>query len=319
MAKLAALLAVLAGVLVGSGVAPASGELQITLVKPVAGSTVYGNSFKVVVRVVGGGGETIHVSLEADAPVASSTASGPDGTFTLRQRFNQAGAFTFTVNAQAGQLTGHLSFKLTVEPKVTAIQTQEGRLVAPGCRICVIRDPRGDNFGDLPDIVSASSKYSRGWLVHRIVTYGAITTAGGPTCLEASYRYSPNQQSHYGFGICSGTGGAHSRVLFGPCRPGKETCGSGHLAFPNPHTMVVRFRPSQIGNPRSYYWDVWVLYPGDQLKDAAPSRGGPHGIPARGSRAPYCLVRQEIRPDAARDYYFGKSSCSQRWVVKAVR
>lgn len=294
--------------------APASGELQVTLVKPKSGSIVYGKQFKIVVNVVGGQGETIHVSLLANGPGSPSNATGPDGNFTLPERFNQAGSFTFTVNAEAGTLSGHLTFKLTIEPPVTAIQALDGSLVAPGCRICAFRDPRGDNFGALPDIVSASSKYSHGWLVHRIVTYGSIRSSPGPTCLIAYWRLNPNQIHDYSFNACSALG-----KLVGNCRAGAHwgtTCGSAHLSFPNAHTMMLRFRPGQIGNPRSYYWDVWVLYPGDQLKDAAPSYGG--RLQERGSKAPYCMVRQVIRPELARNYYFGSSKCSQRRVTKAV-
>jgi hypothetical protein len=38
-----------------------------------------------------------------------------------------------------------------------------------------------------------------------------------------------------------------------------DDCGSAHMSFPNGHTTVYRFRPAQIGNPDSFFWQAWVL------------------------------------------------------------
>jgi hypothetical protein len=103
-------------------------------------------------------------------------------------------------------------------------------------------------------------------------------------------------------------------MVFGDaCRhpDSNQDCGSAHMSFPNSHTTVYRIRPAEIGNPASFYWQAWVLYPGDQFKDIAPNgRIGSDGRPS-------CWVKQQLRAQPATAYGWGRDPCSQKLVGTA--
>jgi len=89
-----------------------------------------------------------------------------------------------------------------------------------------------------------------------------------------------------------------------------EDCGSAHMSFPNGHTTVYRFRPSQIGNPSSFFWQAWVLYPGDRIEDTVPNQ-----VVLGNRRGLNCWIKQQLRSQRASSYGWGRNRCSQTGVV----
>jgi hypothetical protein len=109
-----------------------------------------------------------------------------------------------------------------------------------------------------------------------VVTYGTVSRGhGGHPCVEAVTRPGPHQLS-FDAGCFEGP---HVGMIFGDVCGARvdanEDCGSAHMSFPNSHTTVYRFRPSQIGNPSSFFWQAWVLYPGDRIGGHRPQPGRP--------------------------------------------
>jgi hypothetical protein len=269
--------------------------------------------------VSGGSGQAIHLALDDTAAAKTLHQTGTSGKFTFHVKVQRAGNARFAAQATSGGAAGGTSFSLTTEPPLTAIQPAAGlgtrnSVVAPGCRTCLIGDRRGDDLGMPPDIKSAASRYSNGWYVHTITTYGPIRIGGTHPCLTAYWgRSGPGGKQH---GFTAGcVGGPHDGMIFGDyniCGPhmdANDDCGPARITYPNDHTMVLRFRAAQIGNPAWYLWDVSVWYPGDRIGDAAPSKSG--YLPSSTSTAPYCFVREQVRPQPATSYAFGRSYCSQ--------
>ncbi len=209
--------------------------------------------------------------------------------------------------------TSSKTFTFDVQPPPTALQNLGGgRLLnAPGCFACVIRDPRGDDHGGPPDIKSVSSTFKNGWITFTFVTYDAVSAGhGGHPCIDGITRPGPHE-SGFGAGCFEGP---HTGMIFGAvcAHPdANQDCGSAHMAFPNSHTTVYHFRPAQIGNPASFYWDAWVLYPGDVFKDTAPSSGE---RPGPGQAGVYCQVKQQLKRQPPSAFSWGKNLCRQNLV-----
>jgi hypothetical protein len=283
---------------------------KIALVSPRAGSIVHTQRFPIVLRVTDPEGARIRVEIQLPRPV---TLSGPPGVFRTTGLAQVSGRIRLGVRASDGVHLTIRSFVLTVEPPVSAVQELGGGgvLVAPGCRTCVIRDPRGDDHGGPPDIESASSTYAQGWLISTIVTYDTVSAARHP-CIEADVPPGYGRKSG-GFSVGCFSGPQGPKVQAGGCDV-NYGCGPVRLSFPNAHTTTIRYRPAQLGNPVAFYWDAWVLYPGDQLKDSAPSNPG---LPTPRSRFAYCEVKEQLRPQPASAYGWGKNRCSQKLVSSA--
>lgn len=104
----------------------------------------------------------------------------------------------------------------------------------------------------------------KGRLVHRIVSYGAVQPgeepgvnvyAGEFTKVGSSYQVSA-------FGVTNGRG---------------EKTGKTKMKRPDNKTVVYKFRPGAIDNPKSYKWQACVCIEGDQ-QDLAPDKKATHNL-----------------------------------------
>jgi hypothetical protein len=292
-------------------VGEASGTIgvpTIALVRPANGSVVHTPKVTIVLKVAPS--DTIR-AVRVDGAKATH---GPNGLWSLTERV-QPGKQTIHVSADDGFAGAHKTFAFTVVPRVTAIQgfTSPGSLTAPGCTTCSIRDAPGDDRSAPPDIESATSTYTKGTIVITLVTYGTISPGhGGHPCIDASTRQGPHE-----LGVTAGCfEGPHTGTIFGAVcgrhLDANQDCGPAHMSFPNSHTTVFRFRPSQIGNPSAFFWQAWVLYPGDRVEDTVPNQV----VPGR-EGGPNCWIKQQIRAQPASSYGFGRNRCRQTGVVEA--
>jgi hypothetical protein len=70
-------------------------------------------------------------------------------------------------------------------------------------------------------------------------------------------------------------------------------------------------RASAFRSAKQVLWQVWVLYPGDTLKDTVPN------VVHLGNDPRNCFVVAQLRPGSPGDYVFGTTPCSQHTVVTA--
>jgi hypothetical protein len=309
-------LALLAAALVLAPAAAAgrTGASDLTLVKP-TGSIVYGPKFAIVLH-----SDTLteRIRLESDQ-VASKTlhVASPDanGDYRFSESVGKTeggGSYAFKAYP-ADQPDGAdnllLEFTLGVEPKPYAIQAvHDGRstLKAPGCSVCVIRDPRGDTHGGPPDIESFRVAYRAGWVSIRIVTYDAVGPGHGQhPCING---WAQNDQFSVG---CFE--GPHYGKVFGnkacvhPDAAGD--CGSAHMSL-HGHVTSYRFPVKVLRRAKQLPLQVWVVYSGDQLKDTVPN-----AVTLGQRNALDCYVVLQIAKGKPGDYSFGKSLCSQAGTV----
>lgn len=262
-----------------------SEAVTVTRVKP-RGSIVTSQKFAIVVH--------------ADAPGAGPIRLGCDGcTGWYHDRTaseDSNGNYRFSVSAPkngfAATFTPHfvgsddalLRIKLAIEPPVAVIQRGNAR---PGCSVCLVRDPAGDNRGGSPDIASASSSYKGGWVTFTVTTYGSVRS-GWPPCIVG---WIPK--------------GTHT-TPFNICRLPKPSQMPARISYPNSHTVVYRVKPSAFGGAKAFTWQVWVLYPGDSLRDTVPNASYLGNDPRN------CFMVEQLRPGRPDDYVFDKNPCSQQ-------
>ncbi len=291
----------------GGGGSGAGGKhLTITLLSPRRGTIVHTQRFSVVVKVVGGSGAKLRVSLAGQVN-REVVRTGPPGRFTFPVAVARSRTTRITVAATGGGASGRANFAVPVEPPVTAIQQFGGgsALIAPGCTTCVIHDPRGDDKGSPPDIATATSKYRNGWVTITIVTYDTVTAAhGGHPCIQAWTIPYGGRSHSFGLGCFEGP---HLGMVYGdgscPHSDANDDCGTAHESFPNTRTTRYRFRPAQIGSPPAFDWQAWVLYPGDQLKDTVPANV------QLGNTGLNCWVKQQLRVQPPEAYSFARNPC----------
>jgi hypothetical protein len=138
------------------------------------------------------------------------------------------------------------------------------------------------------------------------VTYGPVSPRHGDhPCIHAITRPGQNQ-----VGFDAGCfEGPHAGMIFGDaCGKSADAngnCGSAHMSFPNSHTTAYSFRPSQVGNPASFFWQAWVLSPGDRIEDSVPNEV------TQGMNGLNCWVKQQLRPQPASSYGWGRNRCAQ--------
>jgi len=281
--------------------APA-GKTTIVLVSPKDGAVVHTPQVTITLKV------TSNVSVRRVNIEGTDARRGGNGLWSVTERVDP-GKQTIRVVADDGSAGAHRTFTFTVVPQVTPIQEYgggSGELTAPGCFTCTIRDARGDGRNAPPDIKSVTSTYRNGWIVMTFVTYDSVSPRhGGHPCIQAITRPGANQVG-FGAGCFEGP---HVGMIFGQAC-GKHVdangdCGSAHMSFPNSHTTVYRFRPSQIGKPASFFWQAWVLYPGDRLEDTVPNEVS---LRRNGLN---CWVKQQLRPQPASAYGWGRNRCAQ--------
>jgi hypothetical protein len=289
---------------------------DLTVVSP-KGSIANGQTFTIVLH---SGTLTEQIRLESDLGQSHKPqVSAPDanGNYHFREKIGKiegGGSYTFEAYpADEADAPGTLLLKFTlgVEPKVYAMQAvHDGRstLKAPGCTVCVIRDPRGDTHGGPPDIRSFSASYKAGWVSIRIVTYDIVSTGHGQhPCINGSA-----QNFQFGLGCFEGP---HYGKVFGnqACvhPDGAGDCGSAHMSL-HGHVTSYRFPVKVLRRSMQLPLQVWVVYTGDQLKDTVPN-----AVTLGQRNALDCYVVLQVRKEAPRDYSFGKSLCSQTGTVTA--
>lgn len=230
---------------------------------------------------------------ESSKPETSAEDASGNYHFPFVSPTKNGGTYTFTADLVA-RPDPLLTFKLGVEPRPTAIQSPgwKGGLAAPGCSVCVIRDPHGDNRGGSPDIASASSAHVGGWVTFKIVTFGPVRS-GFPPCVTG---WIVRGRRNASFNVCTLPRFARLRA---------------RVSYPNARTIVYRVRASAFRSAKQVLWQVWVLYPGDTLKDTVPN------VVHLGNDPRNCFVVAQLRPGSPGDYVFGTTPCSQRTVVTA--
>ncbi len=277
-------------------------KTTIVLVSPNDGSVVHTPKVTITLKV------TSNVSVRRVNIEGSDARRGASELWSITERADP-GKQTIRVAVDDGSSAGaHKAFAFTVVPRVTPIQEYRGggELAAPGCFTCTIRDARGDDRNGPPDLKSVTSTYRNGWIVMTLVTYDTVSSGqGGHPCIQAITRPGANQVG-FGAGCFEGP---HVGMIFGEAC-GKQAdangdCGSANMSFPNSHTTVYRFRPSQIGKPASFFWQAWVLYPGDRLGDTVPNEV------SLGMNGLNCWVKQQLRPQPATAYRWGRNRCAR--------
>jgi hypothetical protein len=276
----------------GTDTTSTSGAVSLRLVRPL-GPIVTKQRFAIVLHSDTPDAGAVRLDCTCGhffRPQTSAEGATGDYRFALATpRYGGTYAFSATL---VGQDTPLLNFTLGVEPPPTAIQALEHGLVAPGCTVCVIRDRSGDDRGGSPDIASASSTYAHGSVTFRIVTYGSVRS-GYPPCVTGWIVKGPHASS---YNVC-----ALPRFAQLPA----------HVSYPNDNTIVYRVRAAAFRSPKQFTWQVWVLYPGDTLKDTVPD------VVHLGNDPRNCSVVVQLRTGSPSDYIFGKDPCSQRPVVRA--
>ena len=245
------------------------------------------------------------IVLHADAQGAAQIRLGCDGCtgwyHDIKASEGAAGNYRFPISAPKNGFTATftpsfvgigdplLHIKLGVEPPAAVIQRGTAR---PGCSVCKVRDPSGDNRGGSPDISSVSARTKNGFVTFTVTSYGSVRS-GWPPCI-VGWVQKPTTQSQP-FNVCS---------LPKPSRiPAK-------VSYPNSHTVAYRVKASAFGRAKTITWQVWVLYPGDSLRDTVPN------ATYLGNDPRNCFIVEQLRPGAPADYVFGTNPCSQRGVVK---
>jgi hypothetical protein len=310
-------------VLVGAGAALGAARSNgatvgsdLTLVSP-KGALASGQTFTIVLH-----SDTLteQIRLESDLgqshkPVVAAPDASGDYRFAEDVGTTEGGgSYTFEAYpADQADAPGTLLLKFTlgVEPKLYSMQAVHDRrstLMAPGCTVCVIRDPRGDTHGGPPDISSFSVSYKAGWVSAKIVTYDfAASGYGSRPCVNG---WAQNVQFTVG---CFG--GPHYGQVFGnracvhPDSAGD--CGSAHMSV-GAHVTSYRFPVSVLRRTNQLPLQVWVVYPGDRLMDTVPNAvnlGQRSGLD--------CYVVLQVKKGTPRNYSFGKSLCSQAGTVVA--
>jgi hypothetical protein len=284
-----------------AAVAVQRAKTTIVLVSPKDGAVVHTSKVTITLKV------TSTVSVRSVNIEGSDARRGANGTWSITERADP-GTQTIRVAVDDGSAGAHKAFTFTVVPRVTPIQEygRGGELTAPGCFTCTIRDARGDDRNAPPDIKSVTSTYRNGWIVMTFVTYDSVSPDHGVhPCIQAITKPGANQ---VGF-VAGCFEGAHIGMISGEAC-GKHAdangdCGSAHMSFPNSHATVYRFRPSQIGKPASFFWQAWVLYPGDRLGDTVPTEVS---LRMNGLN---CWVKQQLRPQPAGAYRWGRNRCAR--------
>jgi hypothetical protein len=292
----------------GGGTSPSG--LKLTLVSPK--TVVHSARFTISIRLQGA---TQPVRLTVGSPQAGGTTSaqrGSNGVYRFAERVTNGGRYLFGARATSGSKSGRLDFAVTAEPPVTGVQDPGGQLTAPGCSVCVVRDPRGDNKGAAPDLASATSNVANGWVTLTVTAYDAVRNAAagaGHPCIVGWPLGTSGRRTQMSMGCFTGP---HAGKIFGGCpRPdGAGDCGPVQMSYPDVHTIRYRFRAVQLGNPPALAWQAWILYPGDQLKDTIPSVAHLGNDPA-----PNCEIIQQLRRQGAGAYRFGRGRCPQAGVT----
>ena len=255
---------------------------------------------------------------QAYAPRFSTTDA--NGDYHFAENITHGGTYHFQAYpASEADAPGTLllSFSLVVGPalKVVAIQSPFNAftgLKAPGCSVCLIRDPRDDTHGGGPDIASFSIAYKGGWVSIKLVTYDTVRAGHGEHPCINGMSLDKGSATQFGLGCFEGP---HVGKIFGNGEcvhpDGEGDCGSAHMLLSG-HTTSYRFPVAALKHSRQLALQAWVLASGDRLEDTVPNV-----VRLGNLNKPNCYVIVQIKSGSSGDYQSGKSLCSQAGVVTA--
>ncbi|HEX5449115.1 MAG TPA: hypothetical protein VFW85_03570 [Gaiellaceae bacterium] len=258
--------------------------LKVTFISPKANATVTTQAFKVHVRVTGTKAKA-RVRISAGNQTKTVTGSAP-AVFS----FKQGGYVQLEAVATSGSKSGRAVERIAHQPPITAVQGNGA--IKPGCRICVVKDAHGD--GSAPDLASAGATVSGAWVTFTVTAFDSIRNAG-------------ENQGHPGLVIYPQVNGRVHGLTVGS---GGDRDVPAQISYPNVHTMRFRVRVSAFGKATALLWQVWALYPGDNLRDTLP-----FGTPSNDPRN--CFIATQLVRQPPNAYEFGTNSCSQAGVVTA--
>ncbi|HVS86089.1 MAG TPA: hypothetical protein VHD91_10700 [Gaiellaceae bacterium] len=287
-------------------------DSDLVLLSP-EGPTVNAQKFTIVLH-----SDTLRQKLRLEqGPTNSFSTPDANGSFHFAEKIEHGGTYDFTAYI-AGDQTFQvlLRFSLGVQPTLYAIQSLGSKttLMAPGCSVCHIRDPRGDTKGGPPDLASFDVSVANGWITFRVTAYDGIRFGDRQIpCVEGSVPTGGSNRFFF-LGCSTASGIPHTGRLVGGCvRPDRNhECGAVRTSFPDSRTVMYRIRAQQLGKPSQIAVQAWILYAGDRLMDTIPNV-----VHLGNAHTTNCFVILQLRKGVPGDYEFGKSECSQAVVGTA--